>query len=147
MNVERAVKRNKQSKKKTDFFSLSLPRETRGYVPSLLAMATIVSQPDKYKLTLVPIPNRPHFTKVDIGGQLDLSTAASLLGISMDDLYRLNPAFNRWATDPDGPHYLLVPAGSEQRFLQGLAAIPQEQRVAWQQHVIKQGETLSHIAD
>ena len=147
LRVERAVKKNNNSNKKTDFFSLGLPRETRGYVPSLLAVAEIISNPEKYGLTLTPIPNRPYFSKVDIGGQLDLSTAANLVGLSMDEIYTLNPGFSRWATDPDGPHYLLVPVAKEQQFIQGLAAIPQEQRVGWTQHLIKRGETLGQIAD
>jgi membrane-bound lytic murein transglycosylase D len=147
VRVERAVRRNKSANKKTDFFSLSLPRETRGYVPSLLAVATIIADPGKHGLTLAPIPNQSYFTKVDIGGQLDLSTAATLTGLSMDEIYTLNPGFNRWATDPDGPHYLLVPIDKEQQFIQGLAAIPPDQRVGWTQHVILQGESLSQIAD
>ncbi len=146
-NVERSIKRNKSANKDTDFFSLRLPRETRGYVPSLLAVAEIIANPDKYNITLVSIPDNPYFEKVDIGGQLDLSTAATLTGLSMDELYTLNPGFNRWATDPDGPHSLLVPINKAQLFKTGLMAIPQEERVAWNQHVIKQGETLSDIAD
>jgi membrane-bound lytic murein transglycosylase D len=146
-NVERSIKRNKSANKDTDFFSLRLPRETRGYVPSLLAIAEIIANPDKYNITLVSIPDKPYFEKVDIGGQLDLSTAATLSGLSMDKLYTLNPGFNRWATDPDGPHSLLVPINKAQQFKTGLMAIPQEERMAWNQHVIKQGETLSDIAE
>ncbi|MEX2354000.1 MAG: LysM peptidoglycan-binding domain-containing protein, partial [Gammaproteobacteria bacterium] len=145
--IERAIRNNKRQNKDTDFFSLSLPRETRGYIPSLLAVAEIVSQPEKYDLTLSPIPNQPYFSIVDIGDQLDLATAASLTDLTIDDIYTLNPGFNYWATDPDGPHYLLVPIEREQQFIQGLSALPKEERVGWKRHVIKQGETLSHIAD
>jgi membrane-bound lytic murein transglycosylase D len=146
-NIERAIAKNSSASKKTDFFSLTVHKETRGYVPSLLAVAEIVAEPEKYGIELMPIPNKPYFTQVDIGGQLDLSTVASLTGMNMDEIYTLNPGFSRWATDPDGPHYLLLPLDKEQMFLAGLAAIPQDQRVTWNQHVIKQGETLSHIAD
>ena len=146
-NVARAIKRNKAANKDTDFFSLRLPRETRGYVPSLLAVAEIVAYPDKYGIKLTPIPNQAYFDKVDIGGQLDLATAANLTGLSMDELYTLNPGFNRWATDPQGPHYLLVPTHKTQAFVKGLNAIPAEERVGWNQHIIKSGETLSQIAE
>lgn len=146
-NIERAMIKNAQSKKKTDFFSLGLHKETRGYVPSLLAVAEIVAEPQKYGITLAPIANKPYFVQVETGAQLDLSTVASLTGLSMDQIYTLNPGFNRWATDPDGPHYLLLPLGKEHLFAEGLSTIPEEQRVSWNQHVIKQGETLGQIAD
>ena len=147
LNVERAIKRNVKSNKDTDFFSLRLFRETRGYVPSLLAVAEIIADPIKYAITLAPIANEPYFNIVDIGGQLDLSTASDLTGLSMEDLYILNPGFNRWATDPEGPHYLLVPVDKKKKFIDGLSAIPVEDRVGWNQHVIKQGESLSQIAE
>ena len=146
-NVERAIKRNKNANKDTDFFSLRLPRETRGYVPSLLAVAEIIANPDKYNITLMSIPDKPYFEKVDIGGQLDLATAATLTGLTIDELYTLNPGLNRWATDPDGPHALLIPIDKAQQFKTGLIKIPLEERVGWNQHVIKQGETLSEIAE
>jgi membrane-bound lytic murein transglycosylase D len=146
-NVERSINRNKRANKDTDFFSLRLPRETRGYVPSLLAVAEIVANPDKYGITLKPIPDEPYFEKVDIGGQLDLSTAADLTGLTVDELYTLNPGLNRWATDPQGPHSLLIPIDKATEFKNGLAEIPVEERVGWNQHIIKQGETLGGIAD
>ncbi len=146
-NIERAMKKNAQSKKKTDFFSLGLHKETRGYVPSLLAVAEIVADPQKYGISLAPIANKPYFTQVQTGGQLDLSTVASLTDLTMDQIYTLNPGFSRWATDPDGPHYLLLPLGKEQLFVEGLSTIPADQRVSWNQHVIKQGETLGQIAE
>jgi membrane-bound lytic murein transglycosylase D len=146
-NVERSIKRNIAANKETDFFSLRLPRETRGYIPSLLAIAEIVAAPEKYGIKLTPIPNEPYFEKIDISGQLDLSTAAELMGLSMDELYTLNPGFNRWATDPEGPHYLLVPINKKQHFVTGLSTIPTEQRMSWKQHIIKSGESLSQIAE
>ena len=64
LNVGRAISRNQKLKKKTDFFSLKLPSETRNYVPSLLALAEIVANPEKHGITLTPINNTPYFTKV-----------------------------------------------------------------------------------
>lgn len=144
--VDRALKSNIRQDKPADFFSLSLPRETRNYVPSLLAIAEIVAQPEKYALELTSIPNQPYFTVVDIGEQLDLATAASLTDLTIDEIYTLNPGFNYWATDPDGPHYLVIPVDKEQQFVQGLNNLPKEQRVSFNRHVIKQGESLSAIA-
>nr|VFJ66587.1 MAG: membrane-bound lytic murein transglycosylase D [Candidatus Kentron sp. DK] len=145
-NVERAVKRNRKAGKPTDFWSLDLATETRGYVPQLLALAAVVKDPGHYGLTLKKIPNRPYFRQVSTHGPIELSLAAKAAGISLDTLKNLNPGFRRWATDPAGPHRLLLPEDKVKRFEKALAAIPREERVRWHRHVVKKGETLKTIA-
>lgn len=144
--VRRAVTRNHAEGRATDFWSLDLPRETRAYVPKLLALGAIFSQPQEYGLDLPSIADEPATVAVDIGGQIDLAKAAELAGISLEELYRLNPAFNRWATDPDGPHTLLLPVHASARFAAALADLDDEQRVAWRRHLVREGETLGQIA-
>ena len=146
-NVARAINRNKKAGKPTDFWSLRLHRETRGYVPSLLAVAEIVANPGKYNISLKPITNRRYFARVNTESQIDLATVAELTGLSMDEIYNLNPAINRWATDPEGPHYLLLPVNKEDIFKQNLAILPVDSRIKWQQHHIKNGDTLGGIAN
>ena len=145
-NVARAIRRNKRAGKDTDFFSLRLPRETRGYVPSLLAVAELVANPEQHGITWQPVADQQYFAQVDTGEQIDLAVAAQLAGLNMDELYTLNPGFNRWATDPAGPHRLLVPLAKEQTFREKLAGLPPEQRMNWQNHVVKKGDTLGRIA-
>ena len=145
-NVARAIRRNRNAGKKTDFFSLRLPRETKGYVPSLLAVAELVANPEQHGIVWQPVADQPYFAQVDTGGQIDLAVAAQLAGVKMDELYTLNPGFNRWATDPKGPHRLLLPAGKEDSFLEKLAGLTQQERINWQRHEIKKGETLAGIA-
>ncbi len=145
-NVARAIRRNKRAGKDTDFFSLRLPRETRGYVPSLLAVAELVANPEQHGIVWQPVADQPYFAQVDTGEQIDLAVAAELAGMKMDELYTLNPGFNRWATDPAGPHRLLVPLAKEQTFREKLAGLPPEQRMNWQNHVVKTGDTLGRIA-
>ena len=145
-NVARAISRNKKAGKPTDFWSLRLPRETRGYVPSLLAVAELLMKPNQHGVQWQTIENKPFFTIVPIEKQLDLATAANLAGISMDEIYTLNPAFNRWATDPKGPHRLLIPVEKSQRFVTDLRALPDSERISWIRHVIKRGENLGLIA-
>ena len=144
--VERAIKRNRKAGKKTDFWSLRLPRETRGYVPSLLAVAEVLKNSQKYKILFKPIANKPYFENINIGSQIDLATVSNLSGLSIDEVYRLNPGFNRWATDPNGPHRLLIPVANAKRFKQRLAALPKSERMTWKQHKIREGESLSQIA-
>ena len=145
-NVARAIRRNRNAGKKTDFFSLRLPRETKGYVPSLLAVAELVANPEQHGIVWQPVADQPYFAQVDTGGQIDLAVAAQLAGMKMDELYTLNPGFNRWATDPKGPHRLLLPAGKEKSFLEKLAGLTPQERVNWNSHEIKKGETLAGIA-
>ena len=145
-NVARAIQRNQKAGKPINFWALSLPRETRGYVPSLLAVAEIVSAPEKYNISLKTIPNKPYFVEINIGNQIDLATAAQLAELNMDELYTLNPGFNRWATDPNGPHRLLIPVDKAEAFKQNLANLTDDERIKWQQHNIQKGETLGGIA-
>jgi membrane-bound lytic murein transglycosylase D len=146
-NVARAIRRNEAAGKPTDFFSLKLPRETRAYVPKLLAMRALVADPTTHGLAFAPIPNQPYFSRVDVGGQLDLQIAAELAELPKEELLALNPAFNHWVTDPEGPHQLLIPVAHESRFAQGVAALPAEERVRVVYHRVRRGDTLGGIAD
>jgi len=145
-NVARAIRRNEKAGKPIDFFSLKLPRETRGYVPSLLAVAEIVANPEKYNVTIQAIENGQYFEQVDIISQIDLATAAELSELSIEELYTLNPGFNRWATDPKGPHRLLIPVEKAPAFEIKLASLSSDDRIKWQQHKIQKGESLGRIA-
>lgn len=144
--VSRARRRNEEAGRPTDFWHLDLPRETTAYVPKLLAVAEIVRDPRRYGVTLHPMADQPYFEEVDVGGQIDLAQAASLAEISTEELYLLNPAFNRWATAPEGPHTLLVPVGSADAFRERVADLPQEERMRWHRYTIRSGDSLSRIA-
>ncbi|MGB0467776.1 MAG: LysM peptidoglycan-binding domain-containing protein [Pontibacterium sp.] len=145
-NVSRAIKRNRRQGKATDYWSLKLPTETMAYVPKLLAIAKLVKTPEAYGQTLDPLENTAYFTAVNTRSQLDLAQAAELAGTSTKELYLLNPGFNRWATDPEGPHRLLIPIAKAEQFRNNLAALPADQRVKWTRHKIKSGESLISIA-
>ncbi|MCL6269837.1 LysM peptidoglycan-binding domain-containing protein [Sansalvadorimonas sp. 2012CJ34-2] len=145
-NVANSIKRNKKKGKATDFWSLSLHKETSAYVPKLIAIGKIFRDPARYNLKLKPVPNEPFFAQVDIGQQIDLARAAKLAELEMEELYRLNPAFNRWATSPDGPHRLLIPVDQAESFREAIAGLPFEQRLEWQRYTIKSGDSLIRIA-
>lgn len=145
--VSRAVRRNLARSKPADFWHLSLPRETSGYVPRLLALAEIVRDPAAYGVTLPELVDAPQFAPVDIGSQLDLALAAELAGLDLDTLYAFNSGFNRWATDPEGPHRLVLPVEAADTFAQALAAVPETERIRWQRHKVANGETISGIAE
>ncbi len=145
-NVSKAIRRNRAAGKATDFWSLNLPRETKAYVPQLLALSKIVMLPADYKVSLKSIPNQPWFTAVDISSQIDLAQAARLADMDIDQLYKINPGFNRWATDPDGPHRLLIPNEQSSLFIENLNALPTNERIGWKRYTIKSGDSLIRIA-
>ena len=144
--VSKAIKHNRKAGKPTDFWHLSLPKETSAYVPRLLAISDVVRRPEKYGVLLAPVETTPAFAVVDTQGQLDIAIAAELAAIDTDELYLLNPGFNRWSTHPDGPHQLAIPVDQAAVFEKNLSTLPAEKRVKWVRHKIKKGETLSHIA-
>lgn len=144
--VSRAIEHNKRRGLPTDFWHLDLPAETRAYVPRLLAICKLVATQGHFGVDLPPIPNSPYLAQVDVGGQIDLATAAKLAGISTQQMYLLNPGFNRWATDPDGPYTLLIPLDAENQFQKGLADLPPHDRVQWATHRVHSGDTLGAIA-
>ncbi|MFC6635407.1 LysM peptidoglycan-binding domain-containing protein [Microbulbifer taiwanensis] len=144
--VRRAIERNRRRGQGTSFWDLKLPRETKRYVPQLLALAEVVSRPDYYRVPLHDVANQPYYTAVDVGSQIDLSQAAELADIEIEELYLLNPGFNRWATDPNGNHRLLIPVEKQEIFTAALADLPRDQRVTWQRYKIARGDTLSTIA-
>ena len=144
--VQREVAKNRALGKPVDFFSLNLPSETRAYVPKLMAMRRLIANPEDYGIAFSPIPNEPYFARVDTGGQLDLSLAAELAGITVDEMYELNPGFHRWATDPAGPHFLLVPRDTADAFQRNLELLSPDERVRVSLHKVRQGESVASIS-
>lgn len=141
-----AIRRNKSRRLPTDFWSLDLPAETTAYVPKLLALVDILKRPDEFEIVWKFISNEPKIGVVEIDGQIDLAVAADMAGITLAELQALNPGFNQWATDPDGPHSLVVPLDKTDSFRQLLAQTPQENRLRWKQYTVANGDTLGKIA-
>ncbi|MGQ0429723.1 MAG: LysM peptidoglycan-binding domain-containing protein [Gammaproteobacteria bacterium] len=145
-NVQRAINRNRALRRRTDFFSLSLPAETRAYVPKLIALARIVRDPAAYGIYLPPIPDAPYFRVVPTDGPVDLRLMAELAGVETEELHALNPSWNRWITDPEGPHRLLVPDVVADGFTAQLAGLDANGRARLAVHTIEPGESLASIA-
>ncbi|MEK7223618.1 MAG: transglycosylase SLT domain-containing protein [Pseudomonadota bacterium] len=144
--IGRMMKYNERKGKSTEYQHLKLKRETVHYVPKLMAMVSIVADPAKYGVQLASIPDEPYFTRVETGSQIDLGVVAKLVDVSIDDLHNINPGYTRWATDPNGPHHLLVPADKKDALIAGLSNLPEEERVQWLHHVVKRGDNLHEIA-
>lgn len=145
--VAAAVRRNQARDQPTDFWSLPLPRETRSYVPKLIALSHVLRNAEQYGLDLPTIPSGQGFAVVELETPLDLVRASELAGVDIERLYQLNPGLNRWATPPNGPSRLLVPPDAADRFRNRLAQLDRDDRMQWTRHRIQSGETLSQIAD
>ncbi len=145
-NVARRIAANRRAGKPTDFFSLDLPRETRAYVPKLLAIRRIVADPARHNLQFAPIADRPYFAIAHTGGQIQLDVAREIVGLPEDEFLALNPGFKHGVTDPEGPHRLLVPVAMHERLMTGLASLPPQERIRVVNHRVRSGETLGAIA-
>lgn len=144
--VMRAIKKNKQQGKPTDFWHLELPRETRAYVPKLLALSDLLARSEELNFKWPTMKNEAVTQVVDVGSQIDLAMAADWAGLTVEQLHSLNPGCNQWATDPNGPHRLLIPVEKVEQFEVALGDKSERQRLNWVRHKIKSGESLSEIA-
>ncbi|RBW64122.1 lytic transglycosylase [Vibrionales bacterium C3R12] len=143
--VSSAIRKNRKAGKPIDFFSLDLPKETSGYVPKLLALADVIANKDKYGLKLPAISNTPVLQLVDPNEQLDLAIAAKYAGMSVKELQSYNPAYNQWATAPDGPYQFLLPIENVANFNQHVAA-NRGKGMKLVRYKIKSGDSLSVLA-
>ncbi len=145
--VQRAMKRAR----KDDFWSLTttsrfLPRETREYVPMILAAIVIAKNPAQYGFDLEPdVPLV--YEKVQVSDPIDLRLVAEWTNAPIDDIESLNPELRRWTTPVSSPEYeIKVPVGSGDAFRARLAEAPPESLNAFQWHSVKRGETLLSIS-
>ena len=161
--VSKAIRRGDSR----DFFALKLPRETRAYVPRLLAMAAIVNDPAKYKVALPNVEMRSSFFVLNLPGQFDIAKIVAISKVPSATIYKWNPALKRSQTPSKGPHRLILPftalaalPGDESSegptgdpleaqvlaLQQMLTATPENERLAWLNIEVRSGQTLSVLA-
>ncbi len=144
--VAKAIRQRKQNNNRVNFWSLNLPRETKAYIPKLLALAEIIKYAPQYHVHLPDIPFKPSFETVNVGSQIDLVQAARYAEISYKDLIRLNPGYNRWATPPYAPYHLNLPIEKAELFKQKILNLHKDELVNWKKHAVAKNENLSVIA-
>lgn len=141
--IGRAIRKNAQMGLATDYSSLSLPTETRHYVPKLLAMKSMVLDPMRFGVALAVLPNQPYFAPVEMNTSMDVGSAAKLAGMELDDFTALNPAFSRNLIRSDTPINILVPVDKTDHFQQSLKNGTWD---TWQPHEAKKGDRLDALA-
>lgn len=148
--VRRALARAEQRLgRKATFWDIytDIPRETRNYVPMFIATALIVSHPEKFNVRQVEPGPTFAFHRVPVYGTHTLGRIAELAGSNETLVRALNPELRRYALPPaTGAYWVRIPAGTYETFAANYAALPESERQPATEHVVRSGETLSHIA-
>jgi peptidoglycan lytic transglycosylase D len=145
-NVQRAVQRTGFA----DFWELYkrgvLPRETKNYVPIIVAITIMAKNPAQYGLDNIQPETPPKVDVTRINYPVDLRLVAECIDASVDTLQELNPSLLRMTTPKAGEFDLRLPEGSAEKYHAAIAAIPVNKRVWWRYHKVSAGETLTGIA-
>lgn len=157
--VQRAIDRNRRLGKRTDYWSLKLPRETRQYVPRLLAYKNIFRNPRAYRVHLRGIPNAPALARIHVNKPVDLRKAAAYAGVPKERLLALNSGFLHGITTPRFSNQITLPrrhAGRLNKIIQQLppAADVHNKRSRYASsgkrryvyHKVRSGDSLYRIA-
>ena len=144
--VAREIKKNLKKGKPTDFWSIRLPKETKGYVPKLLGLSCLYQNHESYGFELPKAPNKPVIAVVEMEQQSDLVLISQFSEVGIDVLFGLNPGFSRWATSPEGPWRIILPIEGAEKLKQHLSADPTPTLMKWDQVLVENGDTLSSLA-
>jgi membrane-bound lytic murein transglycosylase D len=143
--VQRAQAHNRKRHLPVNYASLKLLKETRNYVPKLLAIKSIIADPARFSLVLQDIPNQPYFAAVATTKHIDVKLAAQLAGISDEEFAALNPAHNRPVILQDNNDLILLPIDKMETFRSNLESYAKP-LVSWQSYQPKKGERLDQLA-
>jgi membrane-bound lytic murein transglycosylase D len=144
-NVAKAIDRNQRAGKPTDYASLSMPDETRNYLPKLQAVKNIVSDPDRFNLALADVPDAPYFAVVRTSREMDVKRAAELAEMSVEEFRYLNPHHNRPVIAGADEYAILLPIDKAELFAAKLELTDQP-LVSWQAYRLRTGESLPQVA-
>src|SRR5205823_5101513 len=145
-NVQQAVKRTGYA----DFWELYrrdvLPKETKNYVPIILAMTIMSKNPAQYGLDSIQPDPADKYDVVTVDYPVDLRLVAECIDAQVERLADLNPSLLRRTTPKDQRFDLRLPDGAKEKYEQTIAAIPKDKRVMWRYYRVQSGDTLAGIA-
>ena len=144
--VQRAIDKNRNKGKRTDYWSLDLPKETEKYVPKLLALGKVLKNPERFNQKLIKIENKPYLEPINLESQFDLALIAQWTNLSIDEIYSFNPGLKRWATPEALPYTILLPVDVVGDFKEILTNQKNRPKVSWTRYKVKEGDSLSIIA-
>lgn len=137
--------RNLAEGKPTDYLSLKMPDETRNYVPKLQAIKNIVADPEKYAVVLPLVDNEPYFATIKKTRDIDLSLAAELAEMPLEDFKALNPSYNQPVILAEHEPLIILPRDKVDIFNTNLAAYKGELS-SWKIYQAEAGETYASVA-
>ena len=143
--VARAIEKNRAKGLPTDYLSLTMPTETRYYVPKLQALKNIIANPHAFGVDLEAVPNAPYFVTVEKTRDIDVRLAAKLADMPLTEFLALNPGHNRPVMVANGSPALVLPADKAQLFLANLEGHGQPLS-SWHSYSLKPGDKLEKIA-
>ncbi|MBI3044578.1 MAG: transglycosylase SLT domain-containing protein [Betaproteobacteria bacterium] len=143
--VARAIAKNQAKGLPTDYESLTMPAETRNYLPKLQAVKNIVASPEQFGITLAAVPNRPYFATVTTSHHIDVELAAKLAEIPLEEFRFLNPAHNKPVIKADGSESIVLPIDKIAVFQSNLESHDQP-LVSWQAYTVKRSDKPEKIA-
>ena len=144
--VQAAVRRTGYA----DFWELYrrnvLPKETRNYVPIILAVTIMTKNPSQYGLDDVVMDHPADYDTVSISYPVDLRLVAECVGSTSSELQDLNPSLLRLTTPREGTFELHLPAGTKEQYETAMGTIPKDMRLWWRYHTVHSGDTLASLA-
>ncbi|MFT4172099.1 MAG: transglycosylase SLT domain-containing protein [Rhodocyclaceae bacterium] len=143
--VARAIEKNKTAGKPTDYDSLSMPQETRNYVPKLQALKNIIAHPEQFNLALPFIANKPYFTTVDKPQGIDVALAAKLAEMPVAEFLSFNPGYNRPVIPGSQSTPLVLPVANANKFQANLAT-HDAPLVSWQTYALPRSARIEEVA-
>jgi len=146
LRIERAVNYNAKHGLPTDYWHLKLPRETRYYIPKLLAAVEIIKDPNIYNIQLDQIPNIEVISPVAVKRRLALKDIARIIKIDEKYLLSLNAGCKFGITPNTKTYSLAIPTNKVENFRQNLASFPDARALDFYKHTVRRGDTLSGIA-
>lgn len=146
--VARAVKNNRARGLPVDYLNLSMPNETRNYVPKLIALKHIIQNAKALGIVLPNVPNRPYFATIEKTRPIDLKLAAQFAGMNVEDFVAINPAHNRPVIAASRNNQIRIPADRVDSFLSAVEIhnLNDKPLASWQPYTLKPGETLDDVA-
>ncbi|MBI4191219.1 MAG: transglycosylase SLT domain-containing protein [Betaproteobacteria bacterium] len=143
--VSRAIAKNLAKGLPTDYRNLTMPLETRYYIPKLQAVKNIIANPAQYGIELADVPNQPYFTAVTTTRHIDVKLAAKLADVSLEEFVSLNPGYSRPVIRANSEQTLLLPADKADTFRANLENHSQP-LVSWHAYKLRAGESIDRVA-
>jgi len=144
--LDRRINQNKRRGLETDFWSLSLPNQTKEYVPKYVALKELVFNAEKYELLLPDIPNSPVVRQIKIPGQVEILTLSEFLDIKPELLYKLNAGYTKWASAPKDESIFYIPIDKYFLFESEANPFQDTNQINWISHVVESGDSLWALA-